>query len=214
MGAEIRRFGAIGDIHCEDRALEATLRFLREQRLDRILAVGDIVDGPGDADRCCELLASHDVLTVRGNHERWFLNGEMRELPDSTQEVSVRSERFLRSLPATVELETAAGRLMLCHGVGDDDMAALRPDSRGYDLQAAIMHMRHRDDLSLVVGGHTHQRMVRTVGPFSFLNPGTLRRDHDPGFMLADLLERRVQVWELREDGDVALAEELELPGG
>lgn len=208
----IRRFGAIGDIHCEDRALEAALGYLRDQPLDRILAVGDIVDGPGDADRCCELLMRHDVLAVRGNHERWFLGGELRDLPDSTREVSPEARRFIESLPPTIELETPVGPMMLCHAVGDDDMAVLTPDARGYGLQSAIMHVRHRDDLALMVGGHTHQRMLRALGPFTFLNPGTLHRDHDPSFAVVDLDRRRVRFMSVHPDGDVSLAEEMALP--
>lgn len=209
----LRRFGAIGDIHCEDRALEAALGSLQAAGVDRILAVGDVVDGYGDVDRCCQLLVEHQVLTVRGNHERWFLAGEMRELPDSTTEVSAESRRFLEALPASLEMETLVGRLLLCHGVGEDDMATLTPDSRGYALQAAIMDIRHREDLSLIVGGHTHQPMVRSLGPFTFVNPGTLHRDHEPGFMLVDLAERRAERWEVGPDGSGArVVEAMELP--
>lgn len=212
MGAEIRRFAAIGDIHCEDRALAAVLGFVRPRGIDRVLAVGDIVDGPGDADRCCALLAEHGVITVRGNHERWFLSGEMRDTPGWTTEVAPSTRSFLESLPTTVELETVVGPMMLCHGIGEDDMAELTPDARGYALQAAISDLRHRDDLSLIVGGHTHQPMVRALGPFTFLNPGTLHRDAEPGFMLAHLEERRVEHFDVQADGTISLRATLDLP--
>ncbi len=74
----ISRVGAIGDIHEEDDALERVLQFLEPMQLDAILAVGDIVDGPGDGARCCDLLQARGVQAVRGNHDRWFLKDELR----------------------------------------------------------------------------------------------------------------------------------------
>ncbi len=47
--------------------------------LDAVLCVGDVVDGGGDADRCCALLSAAAVSTVRGNHDRWFLEDTMRD---------------------------------------------------------------------------------------------------------------------------------------
>ena len=212
MDARIARVGAIGDIHCEDRRLESALAFLREQSVDRVLAVGDIVDGEGDPDRCCALLREHEALVVRGNHERWFLAGEMRDVAGWTTSVADETRAYLETLPATMELETVAGRLMLCHGVGDDDMATLTPDARGYAIQCAIDGIRHRDDVSIVVGGHTHRRMVRAIGQFLFLNPGTLLRGHEPGFMIADLAERRAVHYDVAEDGTITTSESVEVP--
>jgi predicted phosphodiesterase len=71
----IRRFGAIGDVHAEDGLLRAALSHLESAGVDALLCVGDIVDGRGDVDACCTLLAEHGVLSVRGNHERWMLGG-------------------------------------------------------------------------------------------------------------------------------------------
>lgn len=212
MSAPIRRFGAIGDIHCEDRSLEVTIEFLRERGIDRILSVGDILDGDGDPDRCCALLAEHDVVTVRGNHERWFLAGEMRDVPGWTLEVNDTSWAFLEALPATVELETIGGKLLLCHGLGENDMAELRPHYKGYSVQCALDEVRHREDVRFFLGGHTHERMVRAIGPFVFLNPGTLLPTHDPGFMLVDLEAGIAQHYDVDELGRVKLASELPVP--
>ena len=48
----VERFAIIGDIHAEDEALARALAFSRAQGVDAILAVGDIVDGHGDAGAC------------------------------------------------------------------------------------------------------------------------------------------------------------------
>ena len=52
---------------------------------------------------------------------------------------------------------------MLCHGVGTDDEAWLLPDTRGYALQdiPTLRELMLDDDVRFMIGGHTHERMVR-----------------------------------------------------
>src|SRR3954471_21755332 len=71
----LTRFAAIGDVHVEDVRLAAVLTHVQEQNVDAILSVGDIVDGPGDVDRTVALLRKHGVYAVRGNHDRWLVEG-------------------------------------------------------------------------------------------------------------------------------------------
>jgi predicted phosphodiesterase len=65
----VTRVGVVGDVHACDGALERVLAHLRGLEVDLLCRVGDIVNGPGDPDRCVELLDRERVLTVRGNHE-------------------------------------------------------------------------------------------------------------------------------------------------
>ena len=113
------RVGIIGDIHAEAVRLEAALHFLQKKNVECVLCVGDIVDGQGNVDRCCELLKQNNVIIVRGNHDRWFMEGSMRNLSEATQQedISEASKNFIESLPATQSLETTAGQLLLCHGL-------------------------------------------------------------------------------------------------
>lgn len=209
----IRRLGAIGDIHCEDELLARVLHHFEHAALDAVVSVGDIVDGYGDADRCCALLRASGVLAVRGNHERWLLADTMRSLPDATLEVDRASRSFLESLPVTRALETCAGALLLCHGVGDDDMARLGPDTRGYDLQGMpeLRRLMLADDVAYVVGGHSHQPMVRAFPGLVFLNPGTLHREWEPSCMIVDFEARTVELYRV-DDARLELASHEPLP--
>jgi predicted phosphodiesterase len=207
----LTRFGVLGDVHCEDERLAVALEVLDGSRVEAILCVGDIVDGFGDVERTVALLRDRNVVTVRGNHERWFLAGEMRNLDDSTQTLSTEAAEWLNALPPSRELDTPRGKLLLCHGVGDDDMMVLRPDTRGYGLQTALEPIRDRSDIAIVVGGHTHMRMVRALpsGP-TFINPGTLHRKWEAGFGLVDLDTSRALFWDFGPFG-VRASEEIEL---
>jgi putative phosphoesterase len=208
----LARIGALGDIHAEDAALFAALTFLRSQRLDAILAAGDIMDGVGDADRCCALLRDCGVLTVRGNHDRWFLEGSMRGLDIITKDVAEPHRRWLESLPATRRFETPLGPLLLCHGIGEDDMSVLKSHTDAYTLRwlTALTELQRDPDVELMLAGHTHERMVRKLEGLTAINAGTLHRDCDPGFLVVDFEARAVLAYDIR-DGAVRPAERYPL---
>lgn len=198
--------GVVGDIHQEDERLARALAHLRQLSVDRILSVGDIVDGPGDFARACQLLRDAEVEAVRGNHERWALAGTMRDLGDALPVAELRpAERgFLEGLPIVREYHTPAGLLLLCHGLGMHDMQGVQPDDRGYAihyngaLQSLITDGRYR----FVVNGHTHRRMVRTFSGLTIINAGTLFRDHDPGFAHVDFAAGQVTFFEFTGAGE------------
>jgi predicted phosphodiesterase len=215
MTGSIRRLGAIGDIHAEHVLLQRALRFLETQRVDTVMAVGDIADGPGSVDECCALLRRAGALTVAGNHDRWLLTSQMRDLPDATFSKNLTQETvdFLAALPRTHELLTCGGPLLLCHGLGDDDMASVGPDDHGYALSVnlELERLRASGRHRFVVNGHTHRRMVRSFGDLTIVNAGTLESDHDPGFVVIDFEQGVVFEHVFEADDAISAARTLEL---
>lgn len=191
------RVGVLGDVHCEDEVLAAALALFRQRSVEAVLCVGDVVDGPGDADRTIRLLREAEVEVVRGNHERWCSSGTMRDLPDATPAAVFTAEQrqWLLDLPQTREYQTPMGALLLCHGMGGDDMATLGSDEAGYALanngpvQAVLRAKKH----DVVLSGHSHRRMVRRLDGVLFINAGTLFRDHGPCVAVLDFEERAVR---------------------
>jgi predicted phosphodiesterase len=202
---KVRRFGAIGDVHGEDRFLALALDHMKG--CDAILSVGDLVDGRGDVDRCCALLAGRGALVVRGNHERWVLADKMRELPQATlrADLAPATLEFLRGLPATRTVETTLGKLLLCHGVGDDDMIRLLPEDEGYVLTSndALQNVLAAG-YELMVCGHTHRPMVRSIHGLTVINAGTLHHADAPSFVEVDLDAKVAQYFDIDDAGRVS----------
>lgn len=187
----LERFAIVGDIHTEDEALGRAVDFVGREGVDAILAVGDIVDGLGDPIACCRLLRDAGAVVVRGNHDRWFLNDTLRDLPTATQarDVDGPAHSFLASLPSVRRIATARGAILLCHGTGEDDMHAVQPDDSGYALETndELQRALHDPDLRIMVSGHSHRRMVRRIGTLTLINAGTLARGEGPCFGIVDL---------------------------
>ncbi len=199
----LKRIGIVGDIHAESLLLVRALEFLQALKPDAIITVGDIVDGRDNVDHCCALLKKHGVAAVRGNHERWFLQNDMRTLPYATlkEDINADSYRYLATLAITQQFDTPAGRLLLCHGLLENDMAAVLPDDEGYalDFNFELQRLLDLKQFSVMVNGHSHQRMVRSIDGLTLINAGTLKHDNDPGFGLVDFEAGRVQFFDISE---------------
>lgn len=195
------RLGIIGDVHAEDERLRVAITAFEREGVDRILCCGDVADGHGDVDRACALLVAHDVKTVRGNHDRWLRDDDMRTLPNAHRMTSLapRSIELLKSLPATITIDVPGGKLLLCHGVGENDMCRLMESDSGYAISSNedLLKVLFDPSISLMVCGHTHAPMVRRFErgagrpALVVVNAGTLAREDDPGFVLLDLAARR-----------------------
>lgn len=207
-----RRIGLIGDIHAEDQRLERALSVLEARGVELIAATGDIGDGPGSLDRCCQLLESHRVLAVRGNHDRWLLAGTARDLPHATppEDVADATRTMLAGLPLTAEIDTVAGRALLCHGVGSNDMARVMPGDLEYAIAANtdLQDLVRGGDYRWILNGHSHRRLIRHFAGLTLINAGTLLRHHDPCFLELDFAAGAGLAYGFDPDGEVAPAPE------
>ena len=210
----VDRVGVVGDVHCESATLTRVLDALETMNVDAMLCVGDLVDGPGDADETLGILETRGVQCVSGNHERWLLEGVKRELEHATAEIAPKSEAFIRGLERIRRYDTPAGPAILCHGVGDDDEAWLKPDTRGYALQdiPTLRELMLDDSVLFLIGGHTHQRMVRVFPGLTVVNAGTIHRKDEQTFAIVDFAAMKVEFYAAGETDTGKLIEVVELP--
>lgn len=75
------RILAVGDIHGCSRAFDALLALVDPRPADRIITLGDYVDrGPdsrGVLDRLLRLRKTHDLVSLRGNHEQMMCDARL-----------------------------------------------------------------------------------------------------------------------------------------
>lgn len=207
---QARRFGIIGDVHAEDERLRVALTALSKANLDRLLCCGDLVDGQGDADKAIAMLAAQSATIVRGNHDRWIRSDELRTLPHAHRmtALAASSIELLKSLPTTVIIDTPAGKLLLCHGTGDNDMQRLGPSDSGYALSSNedLLKVLFDASIAIMVCGHTHEPMLRKFergggkSPLVVVNAGTLAREDKPGFVILDVEKRRADFFAIGDD--------------
>jgi putative phosphoesterase len=209
------RVGVLGDVHCEDLEVAAALSLFALEQVEAVLCVGDVVDGPGDVARTVELLRAAGVEAVGGNHERWWASNTLRDLPDATPSNALAASLrdWLRALPPQREYATPLGSMLLCHGMPGDDMATLGVDDSGYGLanNTPVQKLLSEPQYDVVLSGHSHRRMVRELGGVTFINAGTLFREHEPCVAVLDFEKGEVRFFDWRA-GEWLAALAVKLP--
>lgn len=215
----IARVGLIGDVHGQARTLEIVLTYLQTLALDALLCTGDLpikgytqsVETAQTANECARLLQNAQVQTVRGNHDRNFVENAA----DPTLAAMFRDEwnasaealAFAKSLSVTRRFETPTGNLLLCHGFGTDDMAGIYPGGDDAPIADALERAGIlAEGIRYLVAGHTHRRMYRTVAGVTIINPGALIPNKESsGFAVANLETGAVTFYVVDSLGDVVV---------
>lgn len=202
------RIGIVGDIHTEANVLAWALDVLRAQKVERILATGDIADGPhhgAGVIRACKLLRDANVLAVAGNHDRWMLDSERRDFPDATfaDELDAETKAYLQALPVSVDIMTPLGLMSFGHGLSRDDMSGLYPYDHGPALtnNEPLQALLQAGHYQLVLSGHTHHRMVRKLEGVIFINAGAIKVTREPCCLLLDFVKRKATFFDYAADG-------------
>ncbi len=172
------RIAVLADIHGNLPALRAVFRELNGDPHDAIVVGGDVVAGPL-VRQPLELLASRPepVHWVRGNCEREAVaafdgaatadDQAGRDAAWSARALDRRWRDALDGWPICLSLDGVC----FCHGSPSSDeelITRLTSDAVLLELLAGVTE-------ALVVGGHTHQQMVRRLRPgLTYANAGSV----------------------------------------
>lgn len=175
------RFAVIADIHSNADALTAVLQDITAQGITNIVNLGDHLSGPMAARETADLLMATEMLSIRGNHDRWLIETARADMSavDATafDQLDDLHLNWLRDMPATLWV---SDEVFACHGTPHSDttywMETVSPDGtigmrpRG-DIWAELTGI----DASLLLCGHSHmpRRMDLPDGKV-LLNPGSV----------------------------------------
>ena len=126
------RFAVISDIHSNSAALEAVLQDISDQGIESIVNLGDHLSGPMAARETAELLLAHEMLSIRGNHDRWLVENKREDMNSidgvAFDQLQERHLEWLRGLPSTLWLSE---NVFACHGT---PRALLHKSLRGFTV--------------------------------------------------------------------------------
>jgi hypothetical protein len=214
------KIALIADVHANLDALSATIERARAAKVDRIVALGDLVGYHAMPRQCLDRIREEGIACVAGNHDwaaaglldtRGFGPAARRAIAWTREEITEEHRRYLASLPVTLALDED---LLLFH-------AALHP------APGVTLHLnrepRVRRSLEALAAhgarvgcfGHTHRAIVHYVdtsgrfhavhgervglprGARVLINPGSVGqpRDGDPrgSFAILDTREGEVR---------------------
>jgi predicted phosphodiesterase len=176
------RIGLFSDVHGNAVGFDALLADLERCPVDRLVALGDMIQGGSQPVECVERLRALDCPVVMGNADWFVLTGEPGAEPVTEQQQANRQwtlaqlsdadREFVRSFRPTVDEPPVLG----FHGSPasfDDVILPLTPED---ELRGHLAG----SDARIFAGGHVHQQFVRRLSPSLFLNPGSVGLSLDP----------------------------------
>ena len=179
------KLAVLADIHGNGDALRAVLADLDERGgADRLFVLGDIVLLGPDPEDVVELLMGRGALGVCGNVDRFLLDTDWRAFePGSEDEradqalcmwalerLSGPAQAWLRALPAQRELRLGDQRVLLVHGSPRSDRDVIKADTPDDDVHEMIAGT----EADLILFGHTHEMLDRTLEGHRLVNPGAV----------------------------------------
>jgi predicted phosphodiesterase len=176
------RIAIISDIHGNCVALERTVADLRAGSVDRIVCLGDAIQGGPQPAETVAVLRELACPVVMGNADDFLLTGESSGAePITEQQIAVREWAFARlsaddrafigSYRPTVTLDLSGGQQLLCfHGSPTSYDDVILPETSAEEAARLL----GQAGAQVLTGGHTHLQQIRRVEDALFFNPASV----------------------------------------
>jgi putative phosphoesterase len=194
--------GILSDIHGNYFALKEVMRELDAYQCDKIICLGDTVGYYSMADECIALLIERNAITLKGNHESYFLDESFCTrskivnecLAYQKETVSNAHYSWLMSLKPLYR----EGSIDAVHGGWHD---YLEEYVQHFDFDNKVLSKRGN---TIFLSGHTHIQMLEEKNGILYCNPGSVGqpRDFDPRAAYATLHNGKISLHRVEYDID------------
>lgn len=206
------KIGILTDIHNNVIALDAVLKEFETQGCEKIVCAGDIIGiGPYPEETVQKIMSVSNLTAVRGNHEKYLLEGMPSEFPNDEnmsrgemehhkwehQCLSRSSIDFLKSLPYRADFCEFGKKFSVMHYCMNqkNQYVNYTPNPGGSKL-AEMFPEAHQD---VVIYGHDHAGTICRYSSKWFINSGSLGCPANAGNIA------RAAVLEITEKGCISV---------
>ena len=200
------RIAALSDIHGNLPAFEATLDHVKQQHVDYIVIVGDIVLGAPDSAACWHLACELGCPVVRGNGESFIAQygtpdakpewdtEQFAPLQWAAREFSEAERKAIGVLPLTCGLPEISDVLFF-HGSPRSEWDSIK----AYTAEEMLREMFSGVSERFLIRGHNHSPQVRLWDDRMIVNCGSvgLPVDYNPSAQYL-ILEQNRNGWRIR----------------
>lgn len=182
------RIAVFSDIHGNCFALDQVLADLQRHPVDRLVCLGDAVQGGVQPAETVARLRALGCPIVMGNADAWLLTGVVTSDNEAVTErqeavrqwslarLSAADRAFIAAFQPTVELPLEGGHRLLCfHGSPTSFDDLIFPET----AEVEFVRLLGPFTPAILTGGHTHLQQVRRLGATFFFNPGSVGVAYD-----------------------------------
>ena len=178
-----RKIALISDIHGNFDALVAVVKDAKGSGLKVFLNAGDAVGFGIYPSQVVQALRSPMFLSILGNVDLENLDALRLSKPNprndneesAIKDLSASDVAYLQSLPKELRFEAGGRRVLVTHGSPDSIDEHIYPNSP----EERLREIAAKASADVIITGHTHLQMNRSVDGVTFVNPGSVGRPVD-----------------------------------
>ena len=178
------RAAFLSDIHGNAIALEAVLKDIQKQRVDKLFVLGDLCFRGPDPKKALELIKGLDAPVIKGNADEWIVRGiQQGEVPDSAYDIMTKERNwavqrltaedldYLKNLPTEIKDQWTEGvTFHAFHATPNSLFKNILPDSDEETLKTNLCV----EPADLYLYGHIHKAYVKYVDGKTIVNLGSV----------------------------------------
>lgn len=190
------KIAIISDIHSNIYGLDAVLKDISE--VDKILCAGDLTGYYPFVNQIIEKCISCNIISVRGNHDHYVVNGGILDDNKESIKTSVELTKkliskknldYIKNLPKKIQANIDGKKILMVHGSPWDVLEGrIYPDYEDFDKFLEI----HED---VVILGHTHYPFIKKIGNLTIVNPGSCGQPRDYNLLSYVLWDTKTNVF-------------------
>lgn len=180
------RYAIISDIHGNLSALTAVLNDIKQQGIDRIICLGDIIGKGANGHECVRLVRENCNAVVRGNNDIRY-SKSLDEIADSPEfdyeyflwtqkQLSADDIAYLRTLPMCCEFMLSGRLIRGFHATPDDANKSVFNFDR-YKTKLKLFYPTEfttEQKADYVLYGHTHSSGMENLFGYTLINVGSV----------------------------------------
>ena len=180
------KIAVLTDIHANFRALETVYDDIDRWGPDQVFVAGDIVNRGPRSLECLKFIQAHQReqgwQVIRGNHEDYIINQSQPDIPKSgptyellrpihwTVDQLSGHIQDLEALPEQISQHNPfSGELRMVHASMHGNRIGIYPETQDAELARLIAPAP-----ALLLVGHTHRPLVRSIGKSLVVNAGSV----------------------------------------
>jgi putative phosphoesterase len=185
------KIAVFSDIHSNFYALSNVLNDIKEQNVDRVYCLGDLVGYGPHPNTVIEKFIREKIATVMGNYDRGIgnnsgdcgcayvsyedrINGQ-KSINWTTKVVTQENKDYLKSLNREIKFELMGYNVLLVHG------SPYRINEYLYKehLERKLSRFLESRDFHILICGHTHIPYHKIVNNVHVINDGSVGKPKD-----------------------------------
>lgn len=189
------RIVVFSDVHGNSLALKEMFLMCQKYNITKYIHCGDIFGYFYNQKEVIDLFIKNDVISIMGNHDKYFLDFYDHQIDSSVlekyghsydinrKELDFKYIQYVRKLPLFYQMEYNNLKIMFYHGSPTNPL-----EGRHYPDKTESLEKYNLSNVLFL--GHTHYRMKFRTKDALVLNPGSLGLPRDSNgfsFLLCDL---------------------------